>query len=98
MVDNFGRWMEEDDYTNYPEDKMCDYDHMAIWIREQGYNPKTSMEHLIDMIFLHFDVPERYGEHNPETGCGGYGEEFTLEWCKAYVEDCGGLAEFDYEA
>ena len=97
MVDYFGQWTEEKDYTNYPEDKMCDFDHMAIWIREQGYNPKTSMEHLITMIFLHFDCHDNFGEYDVNTGCGGYGEEFTIEGCKEFVIDSGGLAEFDYE-
>lgn len=98
MVDYFGKWTEEKDYTNYPEEKMCDYDHMAIWIREKGYEPKTSMENLITMIFLRFDCPDNFGEYDEETGFGGFGEEFTIEGCKQYVEASGGLAEFDYEA
>lgn len=97
MVDYFGQWTEEKDYTNYPEEKMCDFDHMAVWIREQGYKPKTSMEHLITMIFLHFDSPDNFGEYDVNTGFGGYGEEFTIEGCKQFVEDSGGLAEFDYK-
>lgn len=96
MVDTFGRWTEEKDYTNYPEEKMCNYDHMDIWIREQGYEPKTSMEHLIDMIFLIFDCSDNFGEYDTNTGFGGYGEEFTLEGCKEFIRDSGSLAEFDF--
>lgn len=47
-------WVEETDYSAYPKEKWCDYDYMAVWIRQQGYEPKTSMENLIDMIFAHF--------------------------------------------
>lgn len=36
MVDWFGRWTEEKDYSQYPKEKWCDYDYMAVWIREQG--------------------------------------------------------------
>lgn len=97
MVDIFGRWTEEADYKNYPEEKMCDYDHMAIWIHEQDYRPQTSIENLITKIFLHFDCPDNFGEYNAETGFGGYGEEFTLEGCKEFVMASGGFAEFDYE-
>ncbi len=62
------------------------------------YTPKTSMENLISMIVLHFDCDDNYGEFDPETGCGGYGNKFTLEGCFRYVEENGGYEEFDYEA
>lgn len=62
-----------------------------------GYTPKTSMDNLIKMIILSFDCDDNYGEYDEETGFGGYGEEFTLEECIRYVDDCGGYAEFDYE-
>lgn len=55
------------------------------------------MENLISMIILYFDCVDNYGEYDEETGCGGYGEEFTLEECFRYVEESGGLEEFDYE-
>lgn len=32
MVDTYGRWHEEEDYSTYPEEKWCDYDTMAAWI------------------------------------------------------------------
>ena len=83
-----GEWKEEEDYANYPKEKWCDYDHMAVWIRESGYQVKTNMENLITMIFAHFDS---YNED-----CEEYGEYFTIEGCKQYVEDSGGLKEFDY--
>ena len=66
-------------------------------IIEDGYEPKTSMDNLISMIILSFDCDDNYGEHDEETGFGGYGEEFTLEECFRYVKESGGYAEFDYE-
>ena len=60
------------------------------------YTPKTSMDNLIQMIILHFDCDDNYGEYDEETGFGGYGDEFTLEECFRYVEESGGYTEFDY--
>lgn len=65
-------------------------------ILADGYKPKTTMDNLISMIILHFDCDDNYGEYDKESGCGGYGEEFTLEECFRYVEESGGYAEFDY--
>lgn len=64
MVDQWtGKWTEEKDYNIYPKEKWCDYDYMAAWIREQKYEPKTSMENLIEMILGYYfeddDVKER---------------------------------------
>ena len=86
MVDQFGRWTEEKDYATYPEEKWCAYDHMAVWIRSQGYEPLTTMGYLIDMIFLHYD-----GE------CEEQDKEFSIEGCIEFVEESGGIRMFDYE-
>lgn len=93
MVDAYGRWIYEPDT---PEQKKCDCDRIADWICESGYTPKTSIEHLVHMIILMFDCCDNYGAYDEESGCGGHGEEFTIEGCKQYVEDSGGFAEFDY--
>lgn len=85
MVDTYGRWHEEENYAIYPEEKWCAYDHMAVWIRGTGYKIKTTMENLITMILLHFT------NELEETNT-----EFDIENCKNYVENSGGLAEFDY--
>lgn len=55
-----------------------------------NYISETSMEFLIANIVAFFDSDENYGER------GDYGEEFTLEQCFRYIEDCGGYKEFDY--
>lgn len=93
MVDVYGRWTYEPDT---PEEKKCDCDRIADWVREKGYEPKTNIENLVRMIIAHFDNPDHYGEYDAKTGCGGYGDEFTIEECKRYVEESGGFKEFDY--
>ena len=72
------------------------YKDIADKIIADGYKPKTTMTNLISMIVLSFDCDDNYGEYDEETGCGGYGEEFTLEECLRYVDECGGYREFDY--
>ena len=88
MVDTYGRWTEEEDYSKYPKEKWCDYDEMCVWIKNQNYTPKTTMENLISNIFAHFDLEI---EDTP-------GLFFSIENCQEYIESSGGLAEFDYEA
>jgi hypothetical protein len=87
MVDQFGRWTEEKDYSTYPKEKWCDYDKMAMWIRSKGYEPETSMQNLISMIFAHY---EGYLEE--------YDGEFSIKGCIMFVVTSGGIREFDYEA
>ena len=58
MVDFLGRWTEEKDYSTYPKEKWCAYDEMAVWIRSKGYEPQTSMENLITMMFLQVAAAE----------------------------------------
>ncbi len=82
--------------SNPEETYEMHYKDIEKKIVEDGYNPKTSMNNLISMIILSFDCDDNYGEFNEDTGCGGYGEEFTLEECFRYVEESGGYAEFDY--
>lgn len=60
-----------------------------------GYKPRTTMENLIAHIVLSFDCDDNYGDYDEETGFGGYGDEFTLDECFRYVEECG-YTEFDY--
>ena len=91
-----GEWTEEKDYSTYPKEKWCDYDYMAAWIREQKYEPKTSMENLITNIFLHYDceIEEESSSYNTENGNF---EGTYIEAVQAYVADTE-LNEFDYEA
>lgn len=89
MIDIYGKWHEEKDYSTYPKGEWCDYDTMAAWIRERGYEPETSMENLINMIFLHYD--------NKLDDDGECNISIYTDGCKEFVEESGGLEEFDYE-
>ena len=86
MVDGYGRWTEEKDYSKYPKEKWCDYDHMAVWIRSEGYEPKTSMTNLITIILLCYI-----------SYCEECDEAYSVEGCIQFVENSGGINEFDYE-
>ena len=72
------------------------YNDIEKKIIADGYKPETTMDNLIVKIILHFDCDDNYGEYDEETGCGGYGNEFTLEECFRYVDESGGYREFDY--
>lgn len=97
MIDNFtGEWTYE---PNTPENKKCDMDRIADWIIQSGYKVKTTIENLVIMIILYFDSADNYGEYDESTGFGGYGDYFTVEECKRYVEDTdGGISFYDYYA
>lgn len=99
MVDRYGRWYEEKDYSVYPKKEWCDYDYMANWIRSTGYEPKTSMENLIDMIFISYDF--ELEDYNKEFYTDIIESEndlmVSIKDISCYVEDNGGLSEFDYE-
>ena len=93
----------DDDYL-YDESADQWYNKESDWaqiiqrIRDDGYRPKYGMDNLVTKVILHFDSPESFGEYDPETGSGGYGDEFTLDGLFQFVEDSGGWAEFDYLA
>jgi hypothetical protein len=101
MVDCYGKWTEEQDYSKYPEEKWCDYDYMAIWIRKQGYEPETSMENLISNIMLSHD----WDDNVVKFGYYALKDErkfpdnmmVYIPDIAEYVRDSGGLSEFDYE-
>ena len=94
MVDTWGNWTEEKDYSTYPKEKWCDYDYMAAWIREQGYEPKTDMENLITMILLHYECEIEDGKSDYDTYNGNFDGTY-IEAVQTYVQD-NGLVEFDY--
>lgn len=96
MVDTWGNWTEEKDYSTYPKEKWCDYDYMAAWIREQGYEPKTDIENLITMILLYYEYEIEDGESDYDTENGKFDGTY-IEAVQTYVQD-NGLAEFDYIA
>ena len=85
MVNTYGQWTAEQDYTTYPPEKWCDYDRAANYIRNvQHYEPKTDMENLITMLFLHGE-----GEIFDDMGC------LNERQMEDYIEGTG-ISEFDY--
>lgn len=88
MVDDYGRWQEEKDYSTYPKEKWCMYDCLADAIRKTDYKIKTTMENLITIILLCVDSAVEDGtdivKDSPED----------IMW---WVREQGGLGEFDYE-
>ena len=99
MVDRYGRWHEEKDFSVYPKKEWCDYDYMANWIRSVGYEPETSMENLIDMIFISYDfeLEDSNREFYSDITESENGLMVSIKDISCYVEDNGGLNEFDYE-
>ena len=96
MVDRYGRWIEEQDYSKYPKEKWCDYDYMAAWVISKGYEPETSMENLISMMFNHYENEIGFHASEFDTETGNFDGTYT-DACKAFVEASGGIYEFDYE-
>lgn len=94
MVDGWtGKWFPEEDYSIYPKEKWCDYDYMAVWIMEQGYEVKTDYNWLISMIFDSYEneIGWYASYYSPENFDGT-----EIEAAQAFVMDSGGLKEFDY--
>lgn len=101
MVNNLGQWTEEKDCSTYSKENWCDMDYVAAWIRNKGYEPKTSMKNLILMILGYYEDTEEVKER-------GYFEiEDTRRYpdnlmvnipdVEEYVMASGGLSEFDFE-
>ena len=81
-----GEWTEEKDYSTYPKEKWCDYDYMVVQSREQKYEPKTSMENLITIIFLHQDFESEEGSSSQSTENGNFKGTY-VEAVQIYVSD-----------
>lgn len=89
MVDQWtGEWIEEKDYSTYPKEKWCMYDYLANEIRKKNYEIKTTMKNLITVILCYVQNAIEDGvdilEDDPKD---------IMYW----VQEQGGLSEFDYE-
>lgn len=95
MVDTYGNWTEEKDYTTYPKEKWCDYDRVANYIRNtKNYTPVTDIENLITMVLAYYaSVLDDIGGGQSYTN---EREPYDIEDIAEYVNDMGGLKEFDY--
>ena len=54
-VNNYGQWIPEEDYSIYPEEKWCDMDYVAAWIKEEGYDVKGNFERFIRYLILNYE-------------------------------------------
>ena len=98
MVDDYGRWTVEKDYKDYPENKWCDYDYVANWIMNLGYEPKTSIQNLVEIIVEHYDSYLIDNDIMFYTNIikSENDSMISIEDINCFVEDNGGLKEFDY--
>ena len=86
MVDYYGRWTYE---PNTPEDKKCDCDRVADYIIGTGYQVKTSIENLTELLISYAESWYR-SEINKDW-------EFNVEDVITYAEESGGFSEFDFK-
>lgn len=107
MVDTYGRWYKEGDYSNYPKEKWCDMDYVAAYLDALGYKPKhIGYEELILRLIQTYE--EDIHEHASE--CGEDMEYYAIEDpdpdnhfiyipdFAAWLSDVGELEDFDYQA
>lgn len=95
MVDYYGRWTPEDNYSIYPQKEWCNYDYVADYIMKSNYVPRTSIKNLTEMLVAHFD-----GEtEDNEMFCPRLNDDviINIKMLNEFVEASGGLKEFDYE-
>lgn len=102
MIDLYGSWIEEEDYSQYPKEKWCFMDYMAAWIRKQNYKIKTDIENVIDLAESHHRsyVEDTGFSFVKEIRWERFTRDSTIEeWAEdvqEYIEASGGLREFDY--
>lgn len=99
MVDYYGRWMAERDYKVFPKEKWCDCDYIAAWIQDLGYQSKTNIENLVDMILAHYtSYLEDYDvDFYISTMKKSENDNMiSIKDVSCFVEESGGLKEFDY--
>jgi hypothetical protein len=83
MVNNIGIWTYE---PNTPECKKCDCDRLADWIMSCGYKVETTIENVTELIWSYFDE---------ELRCNDDYED-SVKGCIEFIENSGGIGEFDY--
>lgn len=98
MVDWFGNWTAEKDYSAYPKDKWCDYDYVAAWVMEMKYSPKTTIENIVKMIVAHYDsyLSDNNIEFYTDIEVSENEPMISVEDVASFVVESGGLKEFDY--
>lgn len=98
MVDCYGKWTAEKDYSVYPKGKWCDYDYVANWIMELNYKPKTSIENLVEIIIAHYDgyLIDNNLTFYTDIKKSENDSMISIEDINCFIRDSGGLKEFDY--
>lgn len=96
MVDCYGRWTAESDYSKFPKEKWCDFDYVANYIKEQKYKTITTIENLTYNLIAHF---ESETEDSNSWYFPTYNDDFMINMVglQNYIEASGGLKEFDYQ-
>lgn len=101
MVDYNGDWFPEKNYENYPKRKWCDLDYIANWIIKQNYKPSIGIKNLTERV-LEFYYSEDFanGDYFAVKDERGYPDNLmvNVDDVGVYVEECGGLREFDWFA
>lgn len=100
MVNTWGQWFEEEDYSVYPKEKWCLMDYMAAWIREENYQIKTDMEFLIEVIINQYQnyiswLEHSYMDENISEDDIYFDIEIMAEDMQCFVKENGGLKEYD---
>lgn len=98
MITYCGTWVAEENYDVYPKDKWCDLDYVAAWIKDLGYQPKTTIENLVEMIVYSYtdylvDNNVKFYINMKESENGIM---ISVEDVRCFVKENGGLSEFDY--
>lgn len=107
MIDCYGHWRKEQDYSKYPKEKWCDMDYVANYLDAIDYEPKNiGWKELIDRLIDNYndDVMENGNDSGYEYGY--YVMENPIEDDPMiYIPDFaawlfvnGGAEEFDYIA
>lgn len=90
MINHQGQWFPDEDYSEVEEKDMCDYDCVAQYVQEQGYNPKTTMRNLADCLLDSFTDEEDYQPKYLDNYM------INIAMLATFVDENGGISEFDY--
>lgn len=92
IIDRYGRWHAETNYSGVPKEQMCVCDYIAQWIIEaEDYEILTTIDNLVLNIVACYEIDLTI------TCKDCYKiEEDTVADIKTFVEDDGGLAMYDY--
>ena len=98
MVDYYGNWTAEESYKTYPKEKWCDCDYVAAWIEKLEYKPNTTIENLTEMILTYYKgyLFDNDVEFYTDIKESENGLMVSIEDISCFIEENGGLREFDY--